>query len=298
MDPVAALAQLGGVADLREWRATLTRAEARDALASGAVVRLPRHQVALPALDEATVAAAAAGGTISHLSAALHRGWKVKAPPPRPTITVPRDRRLPLGLPDMELHWADLPADRVVDGVTTPVQTIVDCGRSYAFDVALTVADSGLRSGMVTDQAELVLAARAAPRTGRARALRVAECASPLAANPFESGLRAIARDVPALDVRPQGWVGQAGRADLVDDLLLIAIEADSWEHHGTRETFRHDVRRYTEFARLGWVVVRFLWEDVMHRPDLVHRHLTQVAAVRALQLGVVAGSSQRAPTN
>ena len=210
-------------------------------------------------------------------------------------MTVPRNRRLSDGLPEMELHWADLAADRTDGGVTRPVQTVLDCSRSYERRVGLAVADSALRSRTVTQQ-QLLDAAATSPRTGRSKATWVAEHASPLAANPFESGLRSTALEVPGLEVTPQGWVGRAGRADLVDERLLIAIEADSWEHHGTRDGFRRDVRRYAEFARLGWVVVRFLWEDVMHQPDRVRRHLAQVAEIRAQQLGLDAGSSSRSP--
>lgn len=253
---------------------------------------LPRRQVALATIDAGRLAAASVGGAVSHLSAALHHGWKVKAPPVRPTPTVPRKRRLPNGLPDLELHWADLPAEAVNHGVTTPVQTVVDCSRAYVIDVALAVADSALRSGLVSE-AQLLAAARSAPRTGRGRAIQVACHASALADNPFESMLRAIALTVPGLEVRPQGWIGNAGRADLVDDQLMIAIEADSWEHHGTRESFKHDVRRYAEFARFGWVVVRFLWEDFMRQPERVRDHLAQVAEVRARQLAVDVGSSR-----
>ena len=262
---------------------------------SGAVVRLPRRQVALPSIDSGRQAAASVGGTISHLSAALEHGWKVKFPPRCPTLTVPRNRRIPDGLPKLELHWADLPSESVANGVTTPLQTVIDCSRAYPPDVSLPVADSALRSERV-DPALLLAAARLSPRTGRTKAVYVARHASALAANPFESVLRAIALTVPGLQVRPQGWIGKAGRADLVDDHLLIAIEADSWEHHGSREAFRRDVRRYTEFARFGWVVVRFLWEDVMHQPSRVRRHLSQVAAIRAEQFGVNAGSSQSRP--
>jgi very-short-patch-repair endonuclease len=295
VDPVVALAQLGGVARVGDWKAMITRAEARDALASGAVVTLPRRQVALPAIDASRRAAASVGGAVSHLSAALHHGWKVKAPPPHPTLTVPRNRRLPENLPELELRWANLPSGAVTDGVTTPLQTVIDCSRAYAPDVGLAVADSALRSERVT-QSELLMAARSSPRTGRSKAMYVARHATGLAANPFESVLRSIALSVSGLSVRPQGWIGNAGRADLVDDQLLIAIEADSWEHHGSRETFRHDVRRYAEFARFGWVVVRFLWEDVMHQPERVHRHLTEVAAIRTRQLGSNAGSSPIRP--
>lgn len=298
MDAATALGQLGGVATRRELGRWITPAEERAALESGVLVTLPRHRVALASLDEARLAAASVGGTVSHLSAALAHGWKVVAPPPSPTVTVPRNRRLPLLLPPLERHWADLAPERVCDGVTVPAQTVLDCSRAYARPAALAVADSALRVGAVTVD-QLLSEAHASPRTGRSRAVWVAEHASGHAANPFESALRAAALEVPGLTVRPQGWVGSAGRADLVDERLLVAIEADSWQHHGHREAFRHDVRRYAEFARLGWVVVRFLWEDVMFQPARVRRHLAEVAAVRARQLGLDllpanAGSSSR----
>lgn len=286
MDPVTALAQLGGVASRAEWQRGLTRSAARSAIERGAVVVLPRRQVALPHLDRAERTAAAYGGVRSHLSAALHHGWRVKHPPRLPTITVPRNRRVPVAPPEAEVHWADLPASDVHAGVTTPLRTAIDCARTYDRDVALCVADSALRSWQVHPD-ELVAAAERAPRTGRRRALWVAHHANEQADNPFESCLRAIALDVPGLDVSPQGWVGNAGRVDLVDERLMIAIEADSWQFHGAPELFRRDVRRYTEFARLGWVVARFVWEDVMHRPEVVGRHLAQLARVRAKQLGL-----------
>jgi very-short-patch-repair endonuclease len=288
MDGVTGLAQLGGTASRSAWRRLVGEREADRALAAGDVMALPRWQVALPDLGDAERAAAAAGGTVSHLSAALHHGWKIKAAPPCPTITVPRKRRVPVDLPECRLFWGDLPEASIERGVTSPVRTVMDCARAYERDAALCVADSALRSGMV-DPDELRTAAAATPRTGRGRARWVAAHASELAANPFESVLRHLAVDVPGLQVRPQGWVGRAGRADLVDDRLLIAIEADSWEHHGAPDLFRRDVRRYTEFARLGWVVARFVWEDVMHQHDRVRRHLREVADVRGRQLGIPA---------
>lgn len=285
MDPVTALAQLGGVATTAEWRRLVTREEAADALVAGRVIRLSRWRVALHDLDEAFRAAAALGGTVSHLSAALHHGWKVKLPPDRPTIIVPRHRKPPSGAPGARVFYADLPDTDLGAGVTAPIRTVTDCSRAYDRDVALCVADSALRSGGVS-QIQLIEAAAASPRTGRSKAMWVAEHASALAANPFESVLRAIALEVPGLRARPQGWVGRAGRADLVDDRLMIAIEADSWEHHGAPELFRRDVRRYTDFARLGWVVVRFVWEDVMRQQVRVRQHLGEVAEIRARQLG------------
>lgn len=284
MDPVEALHRLGGIAGVGEWRALTTRAGARDALVEGRVVRRKRQRVALPGADEVHVRAAELNGTVSHLSAAQHWGWKIKTVPPHPCVTVPRGARGDADRETVELHWADLhPAD-VRDGVTTPVRTVIDCARAYPFGDALCVADSALRSGLVR-QPDLIAAARRSPRTGRARAIRVAAAASELADNPFESALRAIALEVRGLQPRPQGWIGHVGRVDIVDDRLLIAIEAESWEHHGTRDAFRRDVRRYAEFASHGWVVARFLWEDVMHDPDRVRRTLAAIVAIRESQL-------------
>lgn len=111
--------------------------------------------------------------------------------------------------------------------------------------------------------------------------LRVVEVANAKAANPFESALRAIALTVPGLHVVPQGPVGTIGHADLTDRTLRIAIEAESFEFHALPEAFRYDVRRYTAMVREGWYVVRFVWEDVMERPDYVHAVLVDVVSMR-----------------
>jgi very-short-patch-repair endonuclease len=287
--PVEALTRLGGIARWREVRALTTRGQLASAIAGGEVVRLPRHVLSLPGADRARACAAAAGGVVSHLSAAQHWGWKIKRPRRYPAVTVPRGRQLdrtrsPLTKPEVGVHWADLTPGDVLDGVTSPVRTVVDCARALDFDEALSVADSALRSGMVTS-AELVRAAAASPRTGRARAIRVVSEASALAANPFESVLRAIALGVPGLGVQPQVWVAGVGRADLVDERLGIVIEADSWEYHGSPEAFRADIRRYATFVRRGRVVVRFDWDQVMGDPDGVHATLLDVARVRERQL-------------
>ena len=284
-----ALARVGGIAPWREVRALTTRSELRDAVAEGRVVRSPRQVLSLPGVEGARLVAAASGGVVSHLSAAQHWGWKLQRTPRIPEVTVPRGRRLdrtgsPLTAAEVRVHWADLGTEDAVDGVTSPVRTVIDCARTLDFGASLSVADSALRSGLTT-RAELLRAAGASPRTGRERALRVAREATALAANPFESALRAIALDVRGLAVRPQVWVAGVGRADLVDERLGIVIEADSWEFHGSPEAFRVDVRRYAAFARHGRVVVRFDWDLVMGDPSEVHATLVDVVRVRERQL-------------
>ncbi|RYB94619.1 hypothetical protein EUA93_09855 [Nocardioides oleivorans] len=281
MDPVEALRELGGVATFGELVACTTRAELERAIGRGHV-RKPRHnRYCLADADATRQAVAATGGTASHRSAAQEFGWKLKHDPPRPCITLPRSARKPPGR--FELHWADLSDRERRRNVTSRTRTVIDCARSYDFDVALSVADSALREGIL-DQDDLVLAAARSPRTGRARAQRVARHASRLRANPFESCLYAIAITVPGLDVRAQGHVPGVGFVDLLDRVLGIVIEAESLEHHWTKAGLQRDVDRYTSAARLGLVVLRFTWTDVMLHPDQVALAMSEVVQWRTMQ--------------
>lgn len=278
MDPVDALTELGGIASLGELLALTGRRRLRTAVAVEHIVMVRRDCYTLPAADGARLTAARIGGTVSHLSAAQHWQWKVKFPPELPTVTVPR-RRSGLDGCEAEVHWANLLPKDVDDGVTARVRTVVDCARTYDFGVGLSVADSALRAGVPAD--EILTAARASPRTGRPRAIRVAETADSRSANPFESVLRAIALEVPGLHVVPQQWVGNVGRVDLLDRDLGLVIEAESFEFHADRDSLARDVRRYTAMTRLGYVVVRFTWAEVMFRPDYVRAVLVDLVALR-----------------
>lgn len=164
---------------------------------------------------------------------------------------------------------ATLAADATEGAVLTPAATVVDCAVAHPFDEALCVADSALRSGRVTKQAITVAAMHLQPHLRR-RVARIVEAASPRAANPFESTARAIALGVPGLAVVPQGDVDGIGHGDLVDRRLRIVIECESHEFHSLPEAFRYDVRRYTRMVLRDWIVIRLVWEDVMHKPDAV----------------------------
>ncbi|HEY6932946.1 MAG TPA: hypothetical protein VI452_06060 [Marmoricola sp.] len=283
MDVVQLLTQLGGVASFRELEKAVSRHTIAQACRSGRIQHLRRDVYVVPGLDEARAAAARVNGTVSHLSAALAHGWKVKHPPKQPMVTVGPHAH-PTDTAGLAVSYAHLTADQVVGGVTSKERTVVDCARVLPFDEALAVADSALRSRKVSRR-QLEAAAQVAPRTGRGRALVVVRAASPLAANPFESVLRAIAGDVPGLHVVPQGDVGTIGHADLTDARLRIAIEADSYEFHSLPEAFRYDVRRYTDMVRAGWLVVRFVWEDVMHKPAYVRDVLADVVSRRSREI-------------
>ena len=278
MDVRQHLHRLGGVADRATLVALTSRAEVEGALRSGDIVRDARGRYAVPVAEEAPRVAGALSAVVSHRSAALHWGWELKTVPDKPEVTVRRKRRLTAQQRSVAgVHWADVAPEEVVGVVTSPRRTLVDCMRTLPFDEALAVADSALRHGSAT-QDKLVGVASAVRGAGAGRCRRVARHASPAAANPFESVLRAIAIDVPGIDVVPQVAIRAPSfsvQPDLVDVSRRIVLEADSFAWHGDRSALRWDARRYDNLVVRGWFVLRFAWEDVMHDQDYV-RHTLQ----------------------
>lgn len=281
MTPSEVIKLLGGVARWNEIECLVTRAEVDAELASGSISRLRRGTYALGDISEVRAQAEAVGAIVSHLSAAQMHGWKVKLPPDKPTVTLPRNRQLPEA--DLAVFWQDLSPLHYHRGLTRPVATVIGCARAYAYDVALSVADSALRERAVTRE-QLIKAARASPRTGRAKALRIAHDADGRAANPFESCARAIAGEVRGLTVCPQVQINGVGRVDLADVHLGIVIECESLEFHSEMQSLKRDVRRYTNAARKGLVVVRFTWAEVMFDPTYCRQALQEVVDVRLQQ--------------
>ena len=267
------LSVLGGLATWAELRQAHSKRAIRSALADGRVVRLARRRYALPLVAEAPREAHRRSATLSHLSAAQAHGWAVKAPPALPTITVRRNRHVTASdRLTARYHLADLRPDELIDGRTTPLRTVIDCARTLPFDEALAVADSALRSRRVS-RFELRAAAAVVRGPGAGGIRRVAAHADGRAANPLESVLRAIALEIPGLEVVPQYQIAEPGLyaiADLADVHHRLVLEAEGYAFHGTRRAWRSDARRFTALAAYLWTVLRFTYEDVMHHPEEV----------------------------
>ncbi len=125
------------------------------------------------------------------------------------------------------MHRGECTPEERRERVTSPGRTLVDCLRTLPFDEALAVADSALRHGAF-DRAGLVGPAEAVRGAGAARCRAVAAAADGRAANPFESVLRAIARDVPGLDLVPRVEIRARGlsvRPDLVRRTLRAVAD-------------------------------------------------------------------------
>lgn len=283
-----ALTRLGGIAPSRRVLRLTGRRRLARAVRGGTVLRLSRGRYALPTASEARRAAGELNGVVGLRSAAAHHGWPMKTQPEVPEVIVPHNRKVVASRRSgVRVLWINLAEDQVARGVTTPFRTVVDCARLLPFDEALAIADSALRSGLVTREEMDGIDVRGA---GAAAVRRVLRHADARAANPFESVLRALCLEA-GLTVEPQAEV-VLGRDVIHPDLVWrdrrAVIEGDSWTWHSTRAAHGRDCARYNLLALHGWAVLRFTWEQVM----LDQRYARWVLA----QLGERVGRAEVAP--
>lgn len=270
MKAAAALERLGGVASTRAMLRLTNRRQIRRALRSRSIVKRARGRYALPTADEARAAAVTVSGVVCLRSAAAHHGWELKTQPPLPEVAInPRRHLGPERRAGVRIAWMNVAEDDVEAGVTTPLKTVLDCARHLPFDEALAIADSALRSGLVT---RADLDGTKVRGAGAAAVRRVLAHADARAANPFESVLRALCIEEGLAVVPQQGIDLSTGTVhpDLVSLVRRLVLEADSWSFHATRKAHKRDCVRYNLLVVHGWRVIRFTWEQVMHEQTYV----------------------------
>lgn len=57
---------------------------------------------------------------------------------------------------------------------------------------------------------------------------------------------------------------------DLAWPEVRLCVEFDGWMHHGTRTAFMADRARDRALCGLGWMVLRYTWQDVRYNPEKV----------------------------
>jgi hypothetical protein len=280
MDAVEALEQLGGIARAADIVALSSRRRLRTAVSNKAIIHVDRDRYALHRDDLGMRLALEHNAHLSHLSAAVHHGWKVRSTPGIPHLLLPTGRPAPTSKAKFWFH--DARRDELDGWATGPLLTVLLCARDLPFDAALTVADSALREKAVAHD-ELVVAS-SSWRGGNEECVRlVTSHANGLAKNPFESGLRAITikaklEFIPQYEVR----VGALTvHPDLVDPINGIILEADSWGFHADKEAHDRDCERYTMLTADGWIVLRFTYDQVMFQPGYVLRCIEMALAQR-----------------
>jgi very-short-patch-repair endonuclease len=281
-DLLEVLGRRGGSAHFAELRTLVSARAIRKALTAGAIHRVAKGVYALPESPSALTVARSHGGVVSYVSAAQHWGMKVITPPPLPHVTLPPAKvRRRTGQPCV-LHWAEVSAD---GDVTTPIQTVLDCIRGLPLAEALAIADSALHQGIV-DHDDLFTAAGRLRGPHRLRIQHVVALADGRAESVLESALRAILLEAGIDGFVPQVAVRDAefsARLDLGHLGLRLGLEAEGFEHHGTRRALVKDCRRHVNLSIRGWTVLRFSWEDIMYDPDWVAAAVRDAAGLPAL---------------
>ena len=263
-DPVPILRRLGGCSR----RAVLLDEGVSEhglarAAAAGHVLRCGRGGYALPGADPAVMVAIRCGGLLTCASGAGALGLAVLAPTRRAHVAT---RNNPVGLTwPAVLHRGRA---RRYDG-PLPVASTLDCAaqalRCLAPMAALVIVDSALAGRRITvDELRVRLGTKGSSAAARTL-LTLADASS-------ESPLETIARVllwVHGLDVQTQVYLEGVGRVDLLVEGVLV-VELDGFEHHSDRAHYRNDRRRANALTCMGLRLVRFTYEDVVHRPSWV----------------------------
>ena len=90
----------------------------------------------------------------------------------------------------------------------------------------------------------------------------------------------------PQLHYNVLNGAHHVAEVDLAWPKLRLGVECDGWKHHGTRAAFVRDRARDRALFNLGWSVLRYSWDDVVHNPDvfldeLVQSHEQRVQSIR-----------------
>lgn len=72
-------------------------------------------------------------------------------------------------------------------------------------------------------------------------------------------------------------------RLDAAWPEVMLGVEIDGWQWHASKSARLRDARRQNHLERLGWMILRFYWEDVVSDPGYVIAEIT--AAYRHLTL-------------
>ncbi len=227
---------------------------------------------------------------VSHQSAALLHGLTLYRTD-LSTVHVTRPGRVSSRVEaGIDHHCGELPeTQRVsVDGipVVSVARAVVDVARTHAFDQGVVVADSALRAGLAPARLWDVLAlCRDWPGAGLAS--RVVAFADGRAESPGESLARCLlsraglAPDTLQLHL-PVGPYGV--RADLAWRRHRVVLEFDGKVKYGRAmapgadpaEAAWRERQRELAIERLGWVVARVTWAEVVGSPWVVVRRVQE----------------------
>ncbi len=179
------------------------------------------------------------------------------------------------------------PADTIeVSGmqVTAPHRTLIDLLCTLDQEDSVAMVCDALRRRILTTAHVSSAAEAAVGRHGAARARFVARTCS---GRPFSVLEWHFHRRVGALG---PGWrfnteihdaQGKIGDVDALHMGTKVVVELDGQQFHGP-DRFQADRTRDQRLAAAGFIVLRFTWDDLIHRPDDVIERIRRTMAHRA----------------
>jgi very-short-patch-repair endonuclease len=187
------------------------------------------------------------------------------------TFTAPRDAGRAIRVHVLRLDRADTAITRAGLRVTTPERTALDCLATFASTATLDLW-AWVSSRRILDLAQLDRAIACRRHWyGTPQLIRLRELVGNGAVSGAEHQFHQILRDAGL-----SGWTANTpiqvdGRLIAVADILfaahLVVIEIDGWRSYSSRTSFVSDRRRQNRLITAGYLVLRFTWDDLVHRP-------------------------------
>ena len=232
------------------------------------------------------------GAWLSHRSAAAHHGMIDGVPGTVEIVTI-RDRRSRPGLKIRRV--AKMPSHNVRTlrsiPVTNPVRTMLDLVAVFSPSRLETVLDDCIWRGFVTVPRLIhrINSLGSAGRKGTALLRELLEqrddgCAIPLNVleRKFLKLIRTSGLDEPEKQVSVPAEGSGRWRLDFVYPQHKVLIEVDGGRWHSGKQQASEDRRDNTMNLR-GWTVLRFTWEDVVHRPLYVVEQVKRALGIAEL---------------
>lgn len=248
--------QCNGIAHTRDLRAAgYTQHEMRRAVDAGQVERVRRSWLVTPWCSPERRAAAEVSGRVTCVTAAKQLG-----------LWTNDDLRMHLAVPSTSarvtapgrvLHWAPGPAPVARYTVEDPILNVLyQVGRCLEPADATAVWESALRKGLVT----LPQLRRTAWHSTAVQ--HVLRSVGALSDSGVETRFVAIVRSC-GVDVRQQVVIDGHPVDALIGESLVVQL--DGFEFHREAKDRRRDLRQDTRLALLGYTVLRFDYQQVMH---------------------------------
>jgi hypothetical protein len=246
----------------------------------GTVFTFGHTSVPVEGLLTAALLYAGEGAVLSHATAAWWGGL-IDGPPRLIDVSVARHVR---PVPGVIVHQRrHLHATRHCRFPVTPVaQTLLD----YAANADLVAVRRALAQADYLRLLEpvAVAAVLGQGRPGAARLREALERHQPTLARTrswLEAAFIPLCESagiaLPEINARVAGWT-----VDAVWREERVVVELDGYDNHSSRAQIKRDRRKELELRAVGFLVIRYTWEQIVHQPEVVAADLLAALTNRA----------------